>query len=88
MQNPILQALRNSSPVGVPNNLMQIKNMMNMVRSAGNPQAMLQNLTQNNPQMQQVMNIVNQSGGDPKAAFYQMAKEKGVDPEQVLSMLR
>ena len=88
MQNPMLQMLRNSSPMGMPSNMAQIKNMMNMVRSAGNPQAMLQSLAQNNPQMQQVMSIVNQSGGDPKAAFYKMAQEKGVDPEQILSMLR
>ena len=87
MQNPMLQMLK-SNQVGVPNNLAQIKNMMNMVKSAGNPQAMLQSLTQSNPQIQQVMSIVNQSGGDPKAAFYKLAQEKGVDPEQVLSMLR
>ena len=84
MQNPMLQALKNNPA----NNLSQIKNMMNMVRSAGNPQAMLQSMVQNNPQMQQVMNIVNQAGGDPKTAFYKMAEEKGVDPEQILSMLR
>lgn len=84
-QNPMLQALRNSP---VNNNLSQIKQMMNMVRSAGNPQAMLQSIAQNNPQMKQVMDIVGQSGGDPKAAFYRMAEEKGVDPEQILSMLK
>ena len=61
--------------------------MMNMVRSAGNPQAMLQSLAQQNPQMQQVMDLVNQAG-DPKTAFYKMAEEKGVNPEQILSMLR
>ena len=59
-----------------------------MVRSAGNPQAMLQNLIQNNPQMQQVMTLVNQAGGDPKTAFYQMAQAKGVNPEDILSLLR
>ena len=84
MQNPMLQALKNNPA----NNLSQIRNMLNMVRSAGNPQAMLQSMVQNNPQMQQVMNIVNQAGGDPKTAFYKMAEEKGVDPEQILSMLR
>lgn len=84
MKNPMLQALRNT-----PNsNLNQIKTMMNMVRSAGNPMAMLQNMAQTNPQLKQVMDIVNTSGGDPKAAFYKIAKEKGVNPEQVLSMLR
>lgn len=84
-QNPMLQALKNSP---VNNNLSQIKHMMNMVRSAGNPQAMLQSIAQNNPQMKQVIDIVGQSGGDPKSAFYKMAEEKGIDPEQILSMLR
>lgn len=84
MQNPVLQALKSQ-----PNNsLSQIKSMMNMVRSAGNPQAMLQSMIQTNPQMRQVMNIVNQSGGDPRAAFYKLAQEKGVDPQQILDMLK
>ena len=85
MQNPMLQALK-SSPIN--NNLNQIKQMMNMVKSAGNPQAMLQSMAQSNPQMKQVLNFIGQSGGDPKTAFYKMAEEKGVDPEEILSMLR
>lgn len=84
MKNPMLQALNRQ----LPQNLNNIKNMMNMVKSAGNPQAMMQSMIQNNPQMKQVMDIVNNSGGDPKAAFYKMAEEKGVDPEEILSMLR
>ena len=84
MQNPMLQALKNQPN----NNLSQIKSMMNMVKSAGNPQAMLQTLIQNNPQMRQVMTLINQSGGDPKAAFYKLAQEKGIDPQQILDMLK
>ena len=84
MQNPMLQALKNQPS----NNLSQIKSMMNMVKSAGNPQAMLQTLIQNNPQMGQVMTLINQSGGDPKAAFYKLAQEKGIDPQQILDMLK
>lgn len=82
----MLQVLKNTAPVN--NNLNQIKQMMNMVQSSRNPQMMLQSIAQSNPQMKQVMDIVNKSGGNPKAAFYKMAEEKGVDPEQVLSMLR
>lgn len=84
MQNPMLQALK-SQP---NNNLSQIKSMLNMVRSAGNPQAMFQSMIQNNPQMRQVMDLINQSGGDPKAAFYKLAQEKGIDPQQILDMLK
>lgn len=62
--------------------------MVNMIKSAGNPQAMLQSMVQNNPQMQEIMEIVNKSGGDPKAAFYKMAEEKGVNPDEILNMLK
>lgn len=84
--NPILQAMQTRQQM--PGNLGQIKQMMNMVQNAGNPQAMLMNMAQSNPQLKQVMDIVNNSGGDPKAAFYKMAQEKGVDPDSVLNMLR
>ena len=81
----MLQALKNQP---INSNLNQIKQLMNTVRFARNPQAVLQNLLQNNPQMQQVQGLINQYGGDPKTAFYKMAEEKGVNPEQILSMLR
>ena len=61
---------------------------MNMIRSAKNPQLALQNMLRNNPQMKQVQGLIDQYGGDPKSAFYKMAEEKGVDPEQILSMLK
>lgn len=85
MQNPMLQVLKNNPAIS---NLNQIKQMANLIKSAGNPQAMLQSMVQNNPQMQQVMALINSLGGDPKAAFYKVAKEKGVNPEEILNMLR
>lgn len=66
----------------------QIKQMMGMVNSAQNPQAMLSQLMGNNPQMKQVMDIVNQCGGDPKTAFYKLAEQKGINPQDVLDMLK
>ena len=41
----------------------------------------------NNPQMQQVMDIVNKHDGDPMAAFRAMAEENGLDPDEILSMI-
>ena len=49
---------------------------------------MLNQMMQNNPQYKQVMDYVNQNGGDPQKAFYAMAKEKGVNPEDILNQLR
>ena len=59
-----------------------------MVKSSRNPQAMLQQLINQNPQVQNVMKYVNDNGGDPKAAFYKLAQEKGVDPNEVLKMFQ
>ena len=84
MANPLLQGINQ----GITQNLSQIKNMMNMVRNAGNPNAMLNQMIQNNPQLKQVMDYVNQNGGDPQQAFYKMAQEKGINPDEILNQLR
>ena len=49
----------------------------------GHPMALMQG-----PQYQQAMNLIQQAGGDARAAFYNLARQKGVDPEQILSMLK
>lgn len=71
-----------------PNNLDQIKRMMNFVRYSQNPRMALESMIQSNPQIQNVMDIVRQNGGDAKTAFYNLAKQKGVDPNEILNMLR
>ena len=48
----------------------------------------MNNAMANSPQYQRVMEYINANGGDPKAAFYKLANEMGVDPEEGLSMLR
>ena len=55
-----------------------------MVKAMGNPQATIGQMAQNNPQMQQVMQYVQQNGGDAKAAFYALAKQRGVDPDVII----
>ena len=81
----ILQQLSGTQSQIIPP---QIKNIMQMIRSSGNPQAMLNNLAQNNPQMRQVMDIIKDSGGDPKRAFYSLAEKRGVNPEEILKQIR
>ena len=83
MANPILQALGAQSP-----QMNQVKQMINMVKTARNPQVMLNQIMQSNPQYRQVMDLVNQNGGDPKRAFYQLAQQKGVNPDEILNMLK
>lgn len=67
---------------------MPIKNMFNMLRNSGNPQAMLNQLVQNNPQYKQVAQYINENGGDAKSAFYKLANQSGVNPDEIINMLK
>lgn len=60
---------------------------MNILKNSNNPYALLQQFIQQNPRAQQVMNYINQNGGDPKQAFYKMAQEKGLNPDEILKQL-
>lgn len=77
----ILLQLAKSNPM-----MQQIKQMMNTVKMAQNPQAALNQMITSNPQMKKVMDIVNQYGGDPQKAFYGMAEQYGIDPNEILNM--
>ena len=79
----ILQQLARTNPM-----MGTIKQMMGMVNGARNPTAMMTQMMNNNPQMKQVMNVVNQYGGDPQKAFYALAEQKGIDPQEILNMLK
>ncbi len=59
--------------------------MWNNLRTISNPQQALNNLIKENPQIQQLMQL---SNNDPKQAFYSLAKEKGIDPDYILNMLK
>ena len=66
----------------------KIKQMMSIVRAAKDPQQAINMLAMNNPQVKQVMDIVEQYGGDSMKAFKDMAKQCGVDPDEILGMLK
>ena len=66
----------------------QIKQMMQMVRTAGDPQAMISQLVQTNPQMRQAMELIKASGNDPRRAFYALAEQKGINPDDILNQLK
>ena len=76
----ILQQLSGNQLTGMG----RIKQLMQMAQAMQNPQAAIQQI----PQLKQAMEFVQQAGGDPRQAFYALAKQKGVDPEQILSQLR
>ena len=66
----------------------QIKQAFNTLKTDKNPNMLLQQMIQNNPNIKGVMNYINQNGGDAKAAFYKMAEERGINPNQIIKMLQ
>lgn len=45
-------------------------------------------MAKQNPQLRQAYEYVNANGGDPKQAFYKMAQEKGIDPNEIINMIK
>ena len=62
--------------------------MMSAVRTAQNPQAMLNQMVMNNPKLKNVMDIVNQYGGDPNKALEETAKQYGITPNDIFDLLK
>lgn len=63
----------------------RVKQMAQMLRASNNPQAMLNQILSQNPQVNQ---IISQYGGDPKTAFYKYAEANGINPDEILNMMR
>lgn len=89
MVNPILQMLggMQSPNPGSPQNG-SIQSMINLVRGSANPDLAMQTLMQTNPQMQGVMNYIQQNGGDARTAFYNLAAQRGVNPNDIINSLK
>lgn len=62
------------------------KRMMNTFRAAKNPDAALQLMAKQNPQIAGILRLCGPGG--LKNSFYQMCQEQGVNPEDVLRQLQ
>lgn len=63
-----------------------VKNMMNMINFAKNPQQALMSMAQSNPQVQEVMKMCEVK--NPKDVFYQKCKDMNIDPNEILKMMK
>lgn len=62
--------------------------MYQMFEASTNPQAFIQSMMANNPKAVEITQLINAHGGDAKSAFYTLAKQKGIDPDEFLKSLR
>ena len=67
--------------------LAPVKQLMQTVRVAQNPQAALAQAIQQNPQYAQLQTIIQQFGNDPGKAFRELAQQNGYDPDEILRNL-
>lgn len=73
-----------NNPFGQPTQpTMNLQPIVQALQSASNPVAMLQTMAMQNPQLQGIMNVISQNGGDPMRAFYSEAAKRGFDPSQL-----
>ena len=79
----ILQQLVRNNPL-----TQAARQMLGMVNGAQSPQTMINQLMANNPRMREVSEYARQFGGDYQKAFYALAQQKGIDPNEILNMLK
>ena len=65
-----------------------IQKIIQMAKSSNNPQQLLNSLAGQNPQLNQVMQLVNSGKMTPKQIFMNMANQQGVNPNDIISMLK
>lgn len=66
--------------------MQHLKNIVQMLNSAKNPEAVLQQISQKNPAVKQVMNMCR--GKNPQQVFYEICQQKGVNPQEIINMLK
>ena len=67
----------------------QIKQMYNQLNGTTNPAQLMSQLAMSNPTLNQTISqINNQYGGDAKAAFFDQASKKGVDPNSITNAMK
>jgi hypothetical protein len=66
----------------------QIKQLASALKNSNNPMQLLQNAGQNNPQIANVMNMLNGSGMSAKQMFNMVVSQRGIDGNQIINMLK
>lgn len=62
-------------------------NILSMIKGIKNPNEMIMNLAKNNPQANMLLNTL-KNGGNPKEMFYEIAKQKGINADEILEIAR
>ena len=62
-------------------------NSFKTLLKSSNPEELVKNLISQNPQMNNVLQLMQNSGKTPKEFFYNYAKQQGVNPDEFINSL-
>lgn len=85
MKNPIEQKIAQTMS---NKNIDSYVNLARMIKGANNPMGMVSNLLNRIPGLGKAVNLINQSGTNPREFYYKLAKEMGVDPDEFLKQFQ
>ena len=88
MSNSLYQSLNNNYNNLPNNNNNNIKQLIGLFKNSNNPQQLFFHLMQNNPRIKNIYSMLQNSNKSPKELFYSLAQQKGINPEDVLQMLK
>lgn len=69
----------------LPNDLIQLVNTIN---NYNNPQMIASQMMRENPRLGQELNMLLQNGKSPQQAAFELMRQRGLNPQQLVSMLR
>lgn len=83
--NPLLSMMGGSgnNPMAA---MMQAMSVVNQIRQTGNPQAAINAMAQQNPNIKKAMDMC--KGKNPEQVFKQMCQQNGMDPAQFAGMMK
>lgn len=83
--NPLLSMMGGSgnNPMAA---MMQAMSVVNQIRQTGNPQAAINAMAQQNPNIKKAMDMC--KGKNPEQIFKQMCQQNGMDPGQLTRMMK
>ncbi len=67
--------------------MQQVKYIFNMLKNSNNPNALLNSMIQQNPQMAQAINLIRNNSGNYEQVFRDMCKQRGINADEFMKNL-
>lgn len=64
------------------------KSIFSMLNGSSNPYQLLINIAAKNPMIRNIMDSADKSGKSYQDMFYELAKQRGVDPNSIINQLK